>query len=289
MPVLKTGVARATGGSNPPLPATLTIFKSKIMNLNNLNKYILEDILSPEHPSDFIRDSNVLILRLPFIEDSKVIPKSLAFVFEDGVVYIYNRDKKRLEELGDFNQFHNMLDKIIDKILKNIKDIHLKIDDLEDAILEDSNTNIMANWLLYKKNASLIRRLVFQAYLAYEMFLMHFKREKNFDFHAFDDINEHMERIKNLALAAEDKLNNLHDFYRAKTDEKMNRNVYYLTIISGIFLPLTLITGFFGMNTGGLPLTDNPNGTAYVILFSIILEILFLIIFFAILKFKQSK
>ena len=259
------------------------------MNLNNLNKYILEDIVSPEHPSDFIKDANVLILRLPFMQDNEITPKSLAFAVSDGIVYEYNRDKDKLEVLGDFNQLHNKLDKIIDKILKDIKEIHLKIDELEDAIFENGNINIMNNWLIYKKNTSLIRRLIFQAYLAYEMFLMHFKKEKNFDNHAFDDINEHMERIKNLAISAEDKLNNLHDFYRTKTDEKMNRNVYYLTIISGIFLPLTLITGFFGMNTGGLPWTNNPNGTLYVIFFSIIAEILFLILFFALLKFKSAK
>ena len=257
------------------------------MNLNSLNKYILEDIISPEHPSDFIKDANVLILRLPFMQDNEITPKSLAFVIENNIVYEYNREKKALEEVGDFNRFHAKLDAIVDKILKYIKDIHIKIDDLEDDIFENENSNVMNNWLIYKKNASLIRRLVFQAYLAYEMFLMHFKKEKNFDYHAFDDINEHMERIKNLAISAEDKLNNLHDFYRTKTDEKMNRNVYYLTIISGIFLPLTLITGFFGMNTGGLPWTNNPNGTLYVIIFSLISEILFLILFFALLNFKN--
>jgi magnesium transporter len=33
----------------------------------------------------------------------------------------------------------------------------------------------------------------------------------------------------------------------------MNRSIYILTIISVIFLPLNLVVGFFGMNTGGLP------------------------------------
>ena len=72
-----------------------------------------------------------------------------------------------------------------------------------------------------------------------------------------------------------DKLDNLYDFYRAKVDEKMNRNVYYLTLLSGIFLPLTLLTGFFGMNTGGLPWSDDPNGTWKVVAVSIVLEIVF--------------
>jgi magnesium transporter len=57
----------------------------------------------------------------------------------------------------------------------------------------------------------------------------------------------------------------------------MNRNIYYLTVLSGIFLPLTLIIGFFGMNIGGLLLADNENGTLYVVLISIVLEVLFLL------------
>ncbi|HGZ69857.1 MAG TPA: hypothetical protein ENK74_00475 [Nitratifractor sp.] len=64
-----------------------------------------------------------------------------------------------------------------------------------------------------------------------------------------------------MAKAAIEKLDYLYDFYCAKVDEKMNRNVYYLTLLSGIFLPLTLATGFFGMNTSGLPYTNDPSGT----------------------------
>ena len=76
-----------------------------------------------------------------------------------------------------------------------------------------------------------------------------------------------------------DKLNSLYDFYRAKVDEKMNRNVYYLTLLSGIFLPLTLITGFFGMNTGGLPWLDDPYGTWKAVGIAFVLEIIFFLPF----------
>jgi zinc transporter len=33
----------------------------------------------------------------------------------------------------------------------------------------------------------------------------------------------------------------------------MNKNMYVLAIISGIFLPLTLITGLLGINVAGIP------------------------------------
>ena len=35
--------------------------------------------------------------------------------------------------------------------------------------------------------------------------------------------------------------------------EATNRNLYILSVVTTIFLPITLITGVFGMNLGGLP------------------------------------
>ena len=35
--------------------------------------------------------------------------------------------------------------------------------------------------------------------------------------------------------------------------EKMNRNTYWLSVIAGVFLPLSFLTGVFGINIGGMP------------------------------------
>jgi len=40
------------------------------------------------------------------------------------------------------------------------------------------------------------------------------------------DLFEHIGRIRDLAKTAIEKLDNLYDFYRAKVDERMNRNIY---------------------------------------------------------------
>jgi zinc transporter len=42
--------------------------------------------------------------------------------------------------------------------------------------------------------------------------------------------------------------------------EATNRNLYILSIVTTIFLPMTLITGIFGMNLGGLPWQSHPQG-----------------------------
>jgi zinc transporter len=47
-------------------------------------------------------------------------------------------------------------------------------------------------------------------------------------------------------------------------NEATNRNLYVLSIITAIFLPITLVTGIFGMNVGGLPWLEHPGGFAWV-------------------------
>jgi zinc transporter len=45
--------------------------------------------------------------------------------------------------------------------------------------------------------------------------------------------------------------------------EATNKNPYLLSIVTTTLLPITLITGIFGMNVGGLPWFDDPRGFAH--------------------------
>jgi magnesium transporter len=137
----------------------------------------------------------------------------------------------------------------------------------------------MSKWLTFKKELSLIYRLIFDATLSFELFITYHKKYSTFEELAYADVYEHIERIRDLSKVSLDKLDHLYDFYRAKVDEKMNHNVYYLTLLSGIFMPLTLISGFFGMNTGGLPFLNDSNGTLKVVLVAVVVELLIFIPF----------
>jgi magnesium transporter len=92
----------------------------------------------------------------------------------------------------------------------------------------------------------------------------------------FKDLEEHLSRAVSFAKSGNQKLDYLYEFFRVKQDEKMNRVMFFLTIISGIFLPLSLVTGFFGMNTGGLPLVHDPYGTIKAVVIALLLEVPFI-------------
>lgn len=58
------------------------------------------------------------------------------------------------------------------------------------------------------------------------------------------------------------------DAYQAQVDAQQNKNMQFLTVISTIFFPLTLITGWFGMNFRNMP--ELENGYPGVILLSLV-------------------
>jgi Mg2+ and Co2+ transporter CorA len=49
----------------------------------------------------------------------------------------------------------------------------------------------------------------------------------------------------------------------AKIASATNRNLFVLTTVTTVLLPPAFVTGFFGMNTKGLPFGDSDYGTLY--------------------------
>ena len=60
--------------------------------------------------------------------------------------------------------------------------------------------------------------------------------------HYVEELDEYRER----AMVVKDDIANLQD-------EKLNRNMYILSIVAAIFLPLGFVTGLLGINVGGMP------------------------------------
>jgi zinc transporter len=46
----------------------------------------------------------------------------------------------------------------------------------------------------------------------------------------------------------------------ARYGEATNRNIYFLSVITALLLPISVITGIFGMNVGDLPFVDSGGG-----------------------------
>lgn len=69
----------------------------------------------------------------------------------------------------------------------------------------------------------------------------------------------------------------IRDAYQAQVDVEQNRNMQFLTVISTIFFPMTLITSWYGMNFQNMP--ELEHGYPGVIVLSIIVLAVCIIIF----------
>lgn len=64
--------------------------------------------------------------------------------------------------------------------------------------------------------------------------------------------------------ALNDRTRVIQDEIASALAERMSRTNYLLSIVAGIFLPLSFLTGLLGINVGGLPLADNRWGFTIV-------------------------
>ena len=60
----------------------------------------------------------------------------------------------------------------------------------------------------------------------------------------------------------------LQDELMAKLSAQSNQLLYFLSMMTAVLLPMTIISGLFGMNVGGIPLAENPHGFWIVSIFA---------------------
>jgi magnesium transporter len=78
----------------------------------------------------------------------------------------------------------------------------------------------------------------------------------------FRDIYDHMVRLYDIIEGVRDLVSGAIDTYLSMTNNRMNEIMKTLTVITTVFMPLTFITGFFGMNFFG-PVVPLPAWTSY--------------------------
>jgi Mg2+ and Co2+ transporter CorA len=66
-------------------------------------------------------------------------------------------------------------------------------------------------------------------------------------------------------VALNDRARLLQDEVGAKLTETTNRQVFLLSVLTATLMPPTLVTGFFGMNTQGLPFAESHHGTWFAL------------------------
>ena len=75
------------------------------------------------------------------------------------------------------------------------------------------------------------------------------------------DLQPRLVNLERDIVSTQGQLRLLRDELDLQAAQRTNQNVYLLSILTALMMPATLVTGFFGMNTGGLPFAEGKHGT----------------------------
>ena len=82
--------------------------------------------------------------------------------------------------------------------------------------------------------------------------------------------SDRVERLGQHTRTLRDYSVQVRESYQAQVDIRLNRMMYIFTIVTVIFLPLTLIVGWYGMNFTGMPELHWRYGYPFVIILSLV-------------------
>ena len=93
----------------------------------------------------------------------------------------------------------------------------------------------------------------------------------------FGTLTDRAERLMGKTIHLIDYAQQVKDVYQSRVDARQNENMQFLTMISTIFFPLTLITGWYGMNFRNMP--ELESGYPYIKILSVAVAVICIIIF----------
>jgi len=255
------------------------------------------------NPSDILEtratvnyDSLTGCFYIPRRSDPDGAPHRFAFALDEkGIVFIeegeyaanlvksIQRSKKwRLPSLERF--IYDFLEKIIARDLSILEKTEQELGGIEDEILESDLDEFPAR--LNEIRGNLVDlRVHYEQLIDFGQELE--ENENNFFDHDnlryFRLFTERVMRLQDQVTSLRDYTIQLRDLFSTRLDIRLNRNMTVLTVISAIFMPLTLIAGWYGMNFQNMPELTSKYGYPGVIILSI------LVLVVSILLVKKKK
>jgi Mg2+ and Co2+ transporter CorA len=93
------------------------------------------------------------------------------------------------------------------------------------------------------------------------------------------DLVEHIQRVLSHARGQESSVDSAVQLHFSATAFRTAEIMRVLTVLTAIFMPLTLITGIFGMNFNAMPLIDSPRGFWITMAAMVVIGVVMLVVF----------
>jgi zinc transporter len=159
--------------------------------------------------------------------------------------------------VGDF--VAELADLLVERMAGALSDLDENLDLIEEGVEETRVAQSRNELLELRRQAITLRRHLSPqrdalARLATERISWLGDRER---LHLRESLDRTMRYVEDLESARERAAVTQEELAN-RTAEQMNRRMYALSIVAGLFLPLSFATGLLGINVGGIPGADTP-------------------------------
>jgi magnesium transporter len=150
---------------------------------------------------------------------------------------------------GPIGLFHRIVDAMVDHYRPEVEKLEDRLEDLEKQVFDGPRQDLVREILATKRDVSSLRRVVTPqrdviARLARREFAP-INTEMSF---RFRDVYDQIVRISDDALMFHDRITGILDAHLSNVNNRLNEVMKVLTVVSVIFMPLTLLAGLYGMN-----------------------------------------
>ncbi|MBR0872734.1 transporter [Bradyrhizobium tropiciagri] len=214
--------------------------------------------------SDLVRDINEATRETGFLRFA--MTERLLISGRHQALCAVDATRRVLEGGHRVDSVASLLEKIVDEIADTMDRMADKIGTDLDAIEEQVLANDTGSEL--RGNLSKMRRTCVRLHrqLAGLRVLFHRLEQKN-----TDDLSpalrlqagklaQRLDGLDHDIVELHERSRLLEEELRFKLEEESNKHLHALSVVTMMLLPPTLVTGIFGMNTKGLPLTENESG-----------------------------
>jgi magnesium transporter len=189
------------------------------------------------HDTDFFLGPNYLVT----IHDGQT--RTIPEVHDQCV-----RNARLLAE-GPAALLHRIVDGMVDHYRPEVEKLEKKLERLERAVFDHPDENAMPEILELKRDITSLRRVTLpQRDAVARLARREFSLISDEMAYRFRDVFDHLVRLSDEGLMFQDRIASLLDAHLANVSNRLNRVMKVLTVITTIFMPLTLLTGLYGMN-----------------------------------------
>jgi magnesium transporter len=144
---------------------------------------------------------------------------------------------------------HRIIDVMVDDYSPEIDELTERLDAIEKEVFERTNPRLAREILDFKRDVSSLRRVVQpQRDVVGRLARREFPFIDEQIAYRFRDVHDHLVRLADESMFFQDRITSLLDAHLSMVSNQLNSVMKVLTVIATVFMPLTFITGLYGMN-----------------------------------------